>query len=234
MGIPTRRTAGPAAIGAGPTGRQLTRPEPDGGRRPATFARTVRTVTQLGDISTDERILAAWTCAGPDPATIARATGTTIAQVLEVMGAASAAGLVCDDGWLAGPDPNHESAATIAVDIAAKSLVLDGTATASPAPSAPLATGAMCGHRQYQLARQTQPEPAPEPTPTPSRPTVPQAIRQGRQAAGLTQRQLAAAVGVTATTVSWWETGKSHPRRHNIRALAAAGITLDSRRPASP
>lgn len=222
------------ALGPGPTDRQLDRPEPDGRRQPATFARTVRTVAALGDVSDVERALAAWACVGPDPATIARAASTTVATALEIMGAATAAGLVADDGWPAGPDPAHEHLAVIAVDVAAKSLVLDGTVDARPGPSVHLDGGAMCGRRDYQLASPTPAELTPTPTPAVEPLPISEAIRQGRKAAGLTQPQLAAAVGVTATTVSWWETGKSHPRRHNIRALAAAGITTDSRRRPNP
>jgi transcriptional regulator with XRE-family HTH domain len=53
-------------------------------------------------------------------------------------------------------------------------------------------------------------------------------LRQWRDAAYLTQKELADKAGVTLKAVSAWETGKAQPRVTNLRALAAAlGITPD-------
>lgn len=43
-----------------------------------------------------------------------------------------------------------------------------------------------------------------------------------RIAAGLTQNQLAAAMGVNRTAISKWETGKALPRTDKLKSLAKA------------
>ena len=45
-------------------------------------------------------------------------------------------------------------------------------------------------------------------------------IRQARENAGLSQKQLAEALGLDQSAVSKWETGKSEPVIHNLRRLA--------------
>jgi transcriptional regulator with XRE-family HTH domain len=45
-------------------------------------------------------------------------------------------------------------------------------------------------------------------------------IRQARENAGLTQKQLAEALGLDQSAVSNWETGKSEPVINNLRRLA--------------
>ena len=53
-----------------------------------------------------------------------------------------------------------------------------------------------------------------------------QRIVAARREAGLTQTQLAAAVGVREDTVASWEAGRRQPRVVHVRALARAlGIT---------
>ena len=47
-------------------------------------------------------------------------------------------------------------------------------------------------------------------------------IRSARKAAGLTQRQLAGAIGATNTTISNWEKGLSRPDADMIQKLCAA------------
>lgn len=49
-------------------------------------------------------------------------------------------------------------------------------------------------------------------------------IRQARHAIGYSQRDLAAAVGVTPGTVALWETGSRSPGRENL--VKIAGVTL--------
>lgn len=60
-------------------------------------------------------------------------------------------------------------------------------------------------------------------------------IRAARTAAGLTQQQLGAAVGVTGTTVSLWESGATVPpvwRRGRLAdTLGIAAAELEPRRP---
>lgn len=46
-------------------------------------------------------------------------------------------------------------------------------------------------------------------------------IRQYRERAGLTQKQLAAAVGVDASAVSYWEGGQTAPTMNNLVKIAA-------------
>ena len=48
------------------------------------------------------------------------------------------------------------------------------------------------------------------------------AIRDARQAARLTQEQLAARIGVKASGIGRWERGQATPRKRNRRALIAA------------
>lgn len=45
-------------------------------------------------------------------------------------------------------------------------------------------------------------------------------IRRYREAAGMSQRQLAVALGIDQSAVSFWETGKSEPTLFNLRRLA--------------
>lgn len=45
-------------------------------------------------------------------------------------------------------------------------------------------------------------------------------IRQARENAGLSQKQLAEALGLDQSAVSNWETGKSEPTLHNLRRMA--------------
>jgi transcriptional regulator with XRE-family HTH domain len=53
-------------------------------------------------------------------------------------------------------------------------------------------------------------------------------LRQWRDAAYLTQGELADKIGVTLTSISNWEIGTKQPRVKNLRALAAAlSITPD-------
>jgi transcriptional regulator with XRE-family HTH domain len=53
-------------------------------------------------------------------------------------------------------------------------------------------------------------------------------IRQWRDAAFLTQGELAEKSGVTLKAIAGWEQGRAQPRVKNLRALAAAlGITPD-------
>lgn len=58
-------------------------------------------------------------------------------------------------------------------------------------------------------------------------------IRSAREAAGLTQAQLGAAVGVDETTVFRWETGRMAPSDEHKAAIAAA-CTLDDARALFP
>jgi transcriptional regulator with XRE-family HTH domain len=52
-------------------------------------------------------------------------------------------------------------------------------------------------------------------------------IRSWRQAAGLSQVDLAKKLGVTPSAVCLWETGKCDPGAHRFRAIArACGVTL--------
>lgn len=54
-------------------------------------------------------------------------------------------------------------------------------------------------------------------------------IRAWRRAGGLTQRAHAARVGVTKTTVSYWETARNEPTARQLRALAGAlALSIDS------
>lgn len=51
-------------------------------------------------------------------------------------------------------------------------------------------------------------------------------IQQARARAGLTQPQLAALVGVTPITISYWEIGHRYPSRDNlIRTAEALHVT---------
>lgn len=53
-------------------------------------------------------------------------------------------------------------------------------------------------------------------------------IKEARLAKGLTQEQLAKAVGVTQGAVAQWENGLTHPAFAVLRKLAEAlGVTID-------
>jgi DNA-binding transcriptional regulator YiaG len=49
----------------------------------------------------------------------------------------------------------------------------------------------------------------------------PELIKKLRRRKGLTQTQMAAVVGVNASTVNFWERGRSQPRGENFEALVA-------------
>jgi len=66
---------------------------------------------------------------------------------------------------------------------------------------------------------------------------LPPLILRGRKAAGLTQAQLAARVGVTQSTVSRWERGIEAPSLESADlVLSSVGmvIRLDTRSPSAP
>jgi transcriptional regulator with XRE-family HTH domain len=51
-------------------------------------------------------------------------------------------------------------------------------------------------------------------------------LQKLREVAVLTQAEVAEKVGVSATTISYWETGSKRPRATNIRKLAVVlGVT---------
>ena len=53
-------------------------------------------------------------------------------------------------------------------------------------------------------------------------------IRAERRNRGMTQRELADAVGVTESTISYWEAGRHNPRPHaRLRLLAALGCSCE-------
>jgi len=53
-------------------------------------------------------------------------------------------------------------------------------------------------------------------------------IRELREAAGLTQLELAVRVGVTPSTVYNWESGRAEPRVSQLRRVAEAfGVKMD-------
>ena len=53
-------------------------------------------------------------------------------------------------------------------------------------------------------------------------------VRELREAAGLTQLELAVRVGVTPSTVYNWESGRSEPRVSQLRRVAEAfGVKMD-------
>jgi transcriptional regulator with XRE-family HTH domain len=52
------------------------------------------------------------------------------------------------------------------------------------------------------------------------------AIRLVREAKGMTQKQLAAAIGVTQSAVSQWEGGESSPSvKNQLKIASALGVT---------
>ena len=54
-------------------------------------------------------------------------------------------------------------------------------------------------------------------------------IRQLRLAAGMTQRQLAAAVGANHMSIYHWESGRNEPSARQLKELAAVfGIPMDA------
>lgn len=54
------------------------------------------------------------------------------------------------------------------------------------------------------------------------------AIKELRERAGFTQAEVAEAVGVTQSTVSQWEGGKTYPNIAKLRKLAAVlGCSVD-------
>ena len=54
-------------------------------------------------------------------------------------------------------------------------------------------------------------------------------IKECRLAAGFTQEELAARIGVDRTSVAKWETGKAYPRGETLEKLAATlGCTIDA------
>lgn len=54
-------------------------------------------------------------------------------------------------------------------------------------------------------------------------------LRAAREATGLTQEQLAEAVGVSQEAVSQWENGGSYPRTQNVAPIArATGASLEA------
>lgn len=57
---------------------------------------------------------------------------------------------------------------------------------------------------------------------TMKKPPTPKALRSAREAAGLLQSELATKCGVTATTVSRWETGAAIPSVKSTRKIAKA------------
>lgn len=69
-------------------------------------------------------------------------------------------------------------------------------------------------------------EPAPPPPPKPRPDRVPndergRLAREARERTGLTQRELAAAIGVSRVLVSQWECGRSSPSLQHTEAIAA-------------
>lgn len=53
-------------------------------------------------------------------------------------------------------------------------------------------------------------------------------IKQHREAAGLTQFQVAVAIGVQPNTVAGWEAGRKEPRATHLQALARVlGVSAD-------
>jgi putative transcriptional regulator len=63
-------------------------------------------------------------------------------------------------------------------------------------------------------------KPAPEPT-EPEEDLSPDAIRQIRTKAGLSQAKMAEQIGVSLNTISNWETGRSKPRAKSRAKLLA-------------
>jgi transcriptional regulator with XRE-family HTH domain len=51
-------------------------------------------------------------------------------------------------------------------------------------------------------------------------------IAAWRKARGWSQRQLAEAVGVTVSAVSYWESGTTKPSRHLEKVVAAFGVEM--------
>jgi len=63
-------------------------------------------------------------------------------------------------------------------------------------------------HAQFRAPRPAPRRPA---RPATGSPAVAAVIREAREAAGMSRLRLAAAVGVTATAVQWWEQAKRTP-----------------------
>lgn len=56
-----------------------------------------------------------------------------------------------------------------------------------------------------------------------------QTIRHHRIAAGLTQRQLAARLGISPMAVSYWETGRREPNARQLKGVAdVLGVSMDA------
>lgn len=54
------------------------------------------------------------------------------------------------------------------------------------------------------------------------------AIREAREAAGISQGELAKRIGVTPGAVSQWEQGTTNPSIHRLKAIAQTlGVTVD-------
>lgn len=58
-------------------------------------------------------------------------------------------------------------------------------------------------------------------------------IARARQLKGLTQKELAAELGVAESTIANWERGAAYPRRHWALVSEALGIDVPRRSPAA-
>lgn len=93
-----------------------------------------------------------------------------------------------------------------------------------------------CGTRGCAVIRaaiealeKTEPEPEPEPARPPvMTAAVGKRIKAAREAAGMTQKQLAEKLGVSDTYVSQYERGKRNPKWYTLMNIAdALGVTLN-------